>query len=608
MYLNYYALPLLALAFILCMMLYHIKKHKDADGTTSFSLLLVCSIIYSFFYALEISSADFNTALIFYKLQYMGIPFIPYFFLIFAIKYSGKKRWLNATTLIALTIIPLLTIALVFTIGEHTLYFKEIAMRHNGIFPALTCEPGIWYSVQQAYNFFCLITGQVLLLKMWFEVAPAFRKQVSVVIIGAIVPFVVLIVYDLGGFTPGLDLLPYSLTFTSLLIYIGLTRYKLLDITPLARSALFEKLPDGVIVIDGTKRIGDCNSSAMKYLDIHPQDIGKNAADVLSSWPEIIGYEQNNDGNKVTSIEIVRKIQNSDMWFNVDFLPLTSVNENTLGWMIIIRDITKSKIAEKELHETNRNLKEANENAEYMAARAEIANRAKTEFLANMSHEIRTPLNLIIGFSDILMEMELDKSQLHYVETVHKSGNMLLELINDVLDYSRIESGKMAIVPEMINLAHFVDQIAKSFISRASEKGVAFSVGLSENFPHFVIVDSARLSQVLENLLDNAIKFTEKGEINLWIKTTVIPDKTEEMMFTFSVNDTGIGIPEKDKSRIFESFSQVDGSTTRKYGGTGLGLAISSKILELMDSKLELRSEHDGGSTFFFTLVLPFEK
>ena len=601
MYLNYYALPLLALAFILCIMLYQIRKYRDAFGTTSFSLLLVCSIIYSFFYALEISTINYDTALIYYKLQYTGVPFIPYFFLIFAINYTGKKRWLNTSTLIALIIIPFISMILVFTIGEHTFYYKELVMRHNGIFPALTFEPGIWHLVQQAYNFSCIIIGQILLLKMWLEVTPALRKQVSVVIIGVIVPFVSLIFYHFGIFPPGLDLMPYSLTFTSLLIYIGLTRYKLLDITPMARSALFEKLPDGVIVIDDMKRIVDCNSSAMKYLDIKSKDIGKKISEALCSWQEIINNEQNNDEYKVNTIEIVRKIQNDVVWLNVDFLPLSIGNDNMLGQMLVIRDITNSKNAEKELIETNRILKEANESAE-------MANRAKTEFLANMSHEIRTPLNLIIGFSDILMEMEVDDSKLHYIEIVNNSGNSLLNLINDVIDFSRIESGKMEINPGKTNLVHILELITNFYEPKAGEKGLVLNLEASNDIPHFVIVDPARLRQILGNLLDNAIKFTNDGEIDLKVETGNVPDKTNKMNITFSIQDTGIGIADKDKSTIFESFSQIDGSISRKYGGTGLGITIVSRLLELMGSELELKSELGKGSTFYFTLTLPFEE
>lgn len=608
MYLNYYALPLIALVLILCAMLFHIRKHKDAAGTTCYSFLLVCTIIYSLFYALEISSTSLNTALTFYKLEYIGIPFIPSFFLTFAIRYSGKKRWLNTPTIIAIFTIPLITIILVFFSGEHTLYHKQAAMSYDSIFPALVFEPGIWYYVQEIYNFFCIILGEVLLLNMWLEISPAFRKQVSIVIIGAMVPFVVLLLYLNGTFPPGLDPIPYSLALFGLVTYIGLTQYKLLDIAPLARSTLFGKLPEGVIVIDEMKRIVDCNNSAARYLGIKPSDIGKATPDILSSWPELLSGKKLGEENEVSSIAVKKNIHEEVVWFNLEFLPLTLENEDWLGQMIILRDITDSKKAEEKLLETNKNLAMANARAEYMATQAEMANRAKTEFLANISHEIRTPLNGIIGFSDIMMETDLTCSQLHYMKRVHTSANTLLEKINDIIDYSRMETGKLDLDPEQIELEYSICKIADIVRTKATEKGLGFKLFIPEKLPDYVIVDYQRLKQVLVNLLNNAVKFTEKGEIEFKVEAVPLPERVHEMKFKFSVSDTGIGISDEHKTRIFEFFSQADGSLSRKYGGTGLGLTISSRLLELMGSKLELESEYGKGSIFYFTLTLPVKK
>jgi signal transduction histidine kinase len=442
---------------------------------------------------------------------------------------------------------------------------------------------------------------------MWIEVTPAFRKQVSIVMAGATVPFIVLMLYLSGMFLPGLDLMPYSLTFFALIIYIGLTQYKLLDIAPLARSTLFGKLPEGVVIIDKMKRIVDCNNSAVKHLGIKSSDIGKTAKEVLRSWPEIIDSETSNDPDKIKSIEIMKRIQDKHVWYNLEFLPLTIENEDMIGRMVIIRDITISKMAEEKLLETNRSLAEVNEREKHMAARAEAANLAKTEFLANMSHEIRTPLNGIIGFSDVLMETELNDSQRHYIKRVHTSAKRLLDLVNDVLDFSRMETGKLELDPEKVELKYMICQIADIAGTKAEQKGIHFRSNISANLPQYVIVDYLRLRQVLINLLNNAIKFTDEGIIELNVESSILPDKTDQVLCNFSVRDTGIGIAEEDKARIFDSFSQADGSITRRYGGTGIGLTISSKLLELMGSKLEFESEHGKGSTFYFTLNLQIE-
>ncbi|WMW23455.1 histidine kinase N-terminal 7TM domain-containing protein [Methanolobus mangrovi] len=606
MYLNYYAIPLIILACLLSVLIFHIQKHKNTNGTTSFSLLLFFIIIYAFFYAFEISSTTLNSALTFYKLEYIGIAFIPLFMLIFAIKYTGKKHLLTTPAIVATFAIPLITMILVFTTGKHTLYHKEIFLSSETIFPSLVFEPGIWYGVQQFYQIACIIFSIILLLKMWLEVIPAFRKQVTIVMIGIMVPFLVLLLYIARIFPLGLDPIPYSLAFSGLLIYVGMTHYKLLDVAPLARSLLFEKLPDGVIVLDGMQRIVDYNHSAIKYLELTSEDIGRHASKVLASWPELIDNIQSTHG--IDSIEVNKNIDGASVWLNVDFLPLLDDNRNIMGQMIALRNITEKKKAEEILLETNRYLEEATAHAQNMAAQAEMANRAKSEFLANMSHEIRTPLNGVIGFSDILMQTELTDSQFHYMQTVYTSANTLLDLVNDVLDFSKIEAGKLELDPEITELTELLNQITDIVKYKAHEKELELKLKIVSDIPKHIIVDNLRLRQILINLLSNAIKFTEKGEIELKVETFNIPDDTHEIGIKFSVKDTGIGIAEKNRDKIFDSFSQEDGSINRRYGGTGLGLTISNRLLEMMGSKLELESEVGKGSTFYFTVVLPVKE
>ena len=236
---------------------------------------------------------------------------------------------------------------------------------------------------------------------------------------------------------------------------------------------------------------------------------------------------------------------------------------------------------------------------------AENASIAKSEFLANMSHEIRTPLNGVIGFIDLILKTDLNATQQQYLSIVNQSATALLSIINDILDFSKIEAGKLELATEKTDLYEVCSQAADIITYQVQTKGLEMLLNLPPNLPRFVFVDSVRLKQVLVNLLGNAVKFTKQGEIEL--KITIDAPEPEGTLFHFEVRDTGVGIHPSMQSKIFEAFSQEDSSTTKMYGGTGLGLTISNKLLGLMGSRLQLKSEVGQGSVFYFDILLKTE-
>jgi PAS domain S-box-containing protein len=237
---------------------------------------------------------------------------------------------------------------------------------------------------------------------------------------------------------------------------------------------------------------------------------------------------------------------------------------------------------------------------------AEQASVAKSDFLSNMSHEIRTPLNGVIGFTDLVLKTKLTDTQLQYLSIVNQSATALLGIINDILDFSKIEAGKLELDVEECDIYDISGQATDIITYQVQKKGLEMLLNLSQDLPRFIWADSVRLKQILVNLLGNAAKFTDQGEIEL--KIEVVEEKQGHSLIRFGVRDTGIGIREDKKGKIFEAFAQEDGSTTKKYGGTGLGLAISNKLLGLMDSKLELDSTLGKGSEFYFQVWLRCER
>ena len=293
------------------------------------------------------------------------------------------------------------------------------------------------------------------------------------------------------------------------------------------------------------------------------------------------------------------------------FLSLTTLDEHDLtkGVTFSVMDITERKLAEEALLKHRDHLEElVNERTEELSKakkEADEANRAKSEFLANMSHEIRTPMNAVLGYAELLGYMLEDKTQRDYLESIKSSGRSLLTLINDILDLSKIEAGKLELQFEFVNSQSFFSEFERIFSLRLSEKGLTFILDISSGTPSGIYIDDARLRQIILNLIGNAVKFTERGSIRLKVYTenpqiiNYSNGKAEEFIdLIIEITDTGIGISKEMQEDVFNPFVQGQGQNIKKYGGTGLGLAITQRLVQLMNGTIDLDSKLNKGSSF----------
>ncbi|MFQ5824893.1 MAG: response regulator [bacterium] len=388
--------------------------------------------------------------------------------------------------------------------------------------------------------------------------------------------------------------------------------------------SLFNQIADPIFIFDKkTKRFLDCNKSVQRIYGYSMNELKTMTPLDLHPPQEITKVKYNLNIRNFNKPYTYTHLTKSGRRREVEILSDEIEYQGRPAWISIVRDITARKRAEEEMRKAkeaaeaahrelinaNQHLKHANLLANEMAKKAEMANVAKSEFLANMSHEIRTPLNAIIGMTELALDTELTSEQRKYLKVVESSSEALLSLLNDILDFSKIEAGQLELEKIAFDLRKLVEEVIDILGMRALDKGLELICFVDPVLPRCVKADPTRLRQILVNLANNAIKFTQDGEVALKVQPSKQAGQSSGnekiISLHFMVSDTGIGISKQKQKKIFEKFSQADTSTTREFGGTGLGLSISKSLTEMMGGQMWVESEEGQGTTFHFNLNLP---
>ncbi len=529
---------------------------------------LIAELVHNTGYLLELWAQTEREAMIAVKTEYMGSSIVAVFFMMFLCNYCGRKEhiWFERVLLLC----GCAVIIMVWTSPWHDFYYKNIEFIDSGVYPhlVLTYGPGFYF-----YMITCSIIPWAVSVWMIFstlqnEKSTKRAGKLWFIICGASFTLVIMVLYVLKQFPEGYDPTPVSMALMLTVLVVFVWNRKDFDLTRTATDTVLNSLSDAMITLDENYQVllfNDAAKNTFPNLEMHQ------TVDKIDNFPLHILK-----GNGREKFELDDKHYEGHMQIIRDY------EQSVRGYTVLVVDVTR----------TYEHIKELNE----MREQAEAANKAKSNFLANMSHEIRTPMNAVIGMSELILEESNGRKVYGYAKDIKNAAQNLLSIINDILDLSKVESGKMELVEDNYYIQPLVDDSANLIRMAALQKGLQMKVNINEELPHLLYGDAGRIRQILINILNNAIKFTKTGYVSLDVSGEYTDD--EHINLQFIIQDTGMGIKKEDLASIFESFHQLDMNKNRKIEGTGLGLSITKQLVSLMDGDIQVESEYGQGTCF----------
>ncbi len=553
---------------ILVVALVSIFRGSSSYTRTLMFSFTIAEIVQNAGYLLELFAQSAAEAMVAVKVEYLGSSLVAILFMMFIINYCGDKEHILFERILLLC--GCAVICMVWTSPMHGLYYTAVDFVHTGAYPhvVLTYGPGFYFYLLVCIVIPWAVSVGFLTRAVLREKSLKRNHKLKFIIGGATLEVVVLILYIFKLFPEGYDPTPVSMAVMFAVLVVFVWNRKDFDLSKTATDTVLNSLGDCMITLDENRKV-------LMYNDV-----------AKSLFPRLEVYEQIKSLERFP-LHILE--ENGEEQFELDgkhyeghMRTLMDYEQIVRGYTVLIVDVT----------DTYERMKELNE----MREKAEEANRAKSNFLANMSHEIRTPMNAVIGMSELIIEESKGRKVYDYACDIKTAALNLLSIINDILDLSKIEAGKMELVEADYSLQELVHDTMNLVRMPAQKKGLEVHMEVAEQLPDKLHGDVGRIRQVLINLLNNAIKFTKEGYVGLSVSGSSVDAEHVELQFV--VQDTGIGIKKEDMAVIFESFRQLDMNRNRKNEGTGLGLAITQELVSLMQGNIQVESEYGQGTRF----------
>lgn len=560
-------IQIISIVALVCSLVYIFR-----GGSTYIQRLMlsfcIAELVHNVGFLFELLAKTKEAAMVAIKVEYLGGAAVAIFFMMFIFNYCGKKEHKIFERILLLCAVAV--IIMVWTGDWNTLYYRNVEYVNTGVFPhvQLTYGPGFYFYMLTCTTIPWAVSVWTLMQSIRREKSAKRARKLWIIIGGAGFSFSVLVLYLFKLFPEGYDPTPPAMAFMFTFLVFLVWNRKDFDLSRTATHTVLNSLGDCMITLDE-------NYEVLMY-----NDVAKEMFPGLDFYVNI--KEVENFPVHILETKEPESLRIGGKHYEGEVRTIADYEQIVRGYTIFIADVT----------DTYEYIRELNQ----MRKSAEEANQSKSNFLANMSHEIRTPMNAIIGMSDLLIEESQGRKIYDYACDIKTAALNLLDIINDILDLSKVEAGKMELVENEYLVTELVEDTVNLVKMAAEQKGVLFRVEVAKDMPGKLYGDKGRIRQILINLLSNAIKFTKEGYIRLAVSGNVMD--TERMKLQFVVKDTGIGIKEEDLAVIFEAFRQLDMNRNRQSEGTGLGLAITKQLVTLMNGDIRVESEYGKGTTF----------